>query len=159
MNNIEVTEKEGFFEVKAEGLCIEARIQYTAPSDNILAEISQAAGVFDYNFDKGDILAYKGVIYTKNALPFPKFVHECVHLLQQSKWPNLALFLQNYSQVTKFRLGIELEAYRAEYQEAKNFILGGEIEKYIWSLAADLAGRYKLDINRLQAYQLIKKKN
>lgn len=158
INLLEIEEKDGFLEVKSEGITIKARIQYTAPSEEVINEILHAAQMFQYNFENGDVLAYNGVIYTKNALAGPKLAHELTHLVQQSKWPNLQLFIQNYTQMTKFRLGIELEAYRAEYQEAKNRWMGGEIEKYLWQMASDLAGRYKLDINRLQAYQLIKNK-
>lgn len=133
------------------------RVQYTPPSEEIMDEVQKFMHLFQYSFEKGDVMAWRGVIYTKNQLDNALLMHELVHIEQQSRYPDIKSFYRNYVDVPAFRLSIELEAYKRQYLEAKEMFRGPVLEKYLWGMASDLGGRYQLNINKLQAYQLIKK--
>lgn len=65
------------------------------------------------------IFAYDGSIYCDYPLPPDLVVHEKTHLKQQEKY-GLDYWVDNYLNDDKFRLDMEIEAYRKQLASIKN---------------------------------------
>jgi hypothetical protein len=71
--------------------------------------------VFGVNFDDGVIICDGWTIHCKYEVPPAKVVHEVCHARQQDKYGR-NLFWEKYLTEPSFRLEMEVEAYRKEYQ-------------------------------------------
>lgn len=95
-------------------------IKNTPPPDNIYSKIVKKFGV---SWEKGVVFTYGDIIYTKYPLTSDLLEHELVHVRQQNDFRGgkdawWAKYLTN----DQFRLEQELEAYKRQFNWAKNNI-------------------------------------
>lgn len=99
------------------------------------------------------IFAYDGSIYCDYPLPPDLVVHETTHLKQQEKY-GLDTWVDRYLNDNKFRLDMELEAYRKQLASIKDRELRFHVKQdCIDSLTSGLYGNL---LNREDAKLLLK---
>ena len=95
---------------------------------------------FKVNWDNGIIITYFPHIYYKWNLNDAKYVHESVHLRQQSEM-GVELWWDKYCADPQFRLSQEVEAYKAEVEFIRTTVSDTrERFKMIREIAKELAG-------------------
>lgn len=124
----------------------------------LLKEFSKIFAITDET-----VIAYGGVIYSNKELYPDVLVHEKVHLEQQKKY-GLKKFTDKYLTDKKFRLEMEAEAYKKQFESIKDEGLKqAVIEDSITGLTSELYGKItveeakrllgveesKLDVNKL----------
>lgn len=113
---------------------------------------------FGAEYEKGMMFTLGDTVYSKDPIPEDWQVHEAVHSKQQlaigpEKW------WERYFKDRIFRMGQELEAYKAQYTFIESYCKDrNTLDKACRELARQLATIYGLNINQMQAYKLIKSK-
>lgn len=79
------------------------------------------SGKFGVDWDKGVIIAYDGIIYSKETPPPQKIIHENIHLKEQDRIGNDAWW-RLYLESTEFRKEQEILAYKAEADFIKKYV-------------------------------------
>lgn len=72
-----------------------------------------------FKIDENTVIAYDNQIYSNKPLYPDVLVHEQVHLKQQKKY-GLAYFTKKYLNDRKFRLQIEIEAYKIQLKSIQD---------------------------------------
>lgn len=104
-----------------------------------------------FKITEDTIIAYDKTIYANKVLPEDIIVHEKVHLDQQAKY-GLTNFTKRYLNDKKFRLEMEAEAYKKQFDSIKDEGLKeAVIEDSIIGLMSGLYG----NLNREQAEKLL----
>lgn len=115
-----------------------------------------------FKINKETVIAYDNVIYADRELYPDVLVHEKVHFKQQKKY-GLETFTKKYLNDKKFRLEMEIEAYKIQLESIQDKDLREAVRKdCIIGLSSGLYGKIskqeaedmlpkeqKLDVNKL----------
>lgn len=106
----------------------------------------------------GTVFTYGDTIYAPNlkSLPDHLLTHENIHVIQQGKDPKG--WWKKYLNDPKWRAEQELEAYKAQYKYASEFVKDrNKITRFLHNLASDLSSEmYGNCIDYLEAMKKIK---
>ena len=115
------------------------RISTKKPPAHIYNKAVEKWGV---DFNKGIVFTYGDVIHSKDPIPQDLMVHELVHVKQHREYPGGPdAWWERYLDDDKFRYEQELQAYKKQYQWAKNNIKDREkLNKHLVHYAKCLSG-------------------
>lgn len=92
-------------------LIMEIKQQHEFPLRDVYAKV--------FPIDDKTLFAYDDCIYTNYDLPKDLLIHEMTHLHQQKR-DGLEYWVKNYLHDPKYRLEVEIEAYKAQLSSIKD---------------------------------------